>query len=53
MGTTSIDYGQAFQPVVEQAQNGITQVLPLGLTVAGIVIAIFLAYKIFKRFTGR
>ena len=43
--------GDACKQVVSDSMNGIGTVLPYALTIAGAVIAIFIAYKVFRKFT--
>lgn len=42
--------GYACKQVASDAMNGIGTVLPYALSIAGAIIAIFIAYKIFKKF---
>lgn len=43
--------GDACNQVVSNAMSGIGTVLPYALTIAGTVIAITIAYKIFRKFS--
>lgn len=43
--------GDACKQVASDAMSGIGTVLPYALTIAGAVIAIFIAYKVFRKFT--
>lgn len=45
-----VKLGDACKQVVSDAMNGIGTVLPYALTIAGAIIAIYIAYKIFKKF---
>lgn len=45
-----VKLGDSCKQVASDAMNGIGTVLPYALTVAGAVIAIYISYKIFKKF---
>lgn len=48
--TTGVDYGGMFGGMKTETMNGINEALPIALSVAGILLAIGLGYKLFKRF---
>lgn len=53
METVVIDYGNLFQGVVSEALKGIQQTLPIAVPILGVMIAIGLGVKVFKKLTGR
>lgn len=53
MDPVTIDYATIFTSVVNEAKNGITQTLPVVVPILGIMAAISLGVKIFKKLTGR
>lgn len=53
MDPVTIDYANIFTSVVNEAKNGITQTLPVVVPILGIMAAISLGVKIFKKLTGR
>jgi hypothetical protein len=50
---TTIDWSTQFAGVQEQAIAGITAMLPLGVTILGIMTAVSLGVKIYKKLAGK
>jgi hypothetical protein len=49
----SVDYAATFQAIVTEALKGVTEVLPVVVPIIGVMAAITLGLKVFKRLTGR
>jgi len=49
----TVNYGETFQAVVTEAMKGITEVLPVVVPILGIMAAITLGLKVFRKLTGR
>lgn len=49
----AIDYGNLFQGIVTEALKGVTQTLPVAIPVLGVMAAVGLGMKVFKKLTGR
>lgn len=52
MDPVTINYGELFQGVVNQVMTSITETLPVVIPILGIMTAIGLGTKLFKRFAG-
>ncbi|RJQ26230.1 MAG: hypothetical protein C4589_10100 [Peptococcaceae bacterium] len=48
-----IDYGTQFSGVKTEALNGISAVLPFALALLGVLLAIAVGMKIYKKVTGK
>lgn len=51
--TTTIDWNTQFAGVQQQAMAGITAMLPLGVSILGIMTAVSLGVKIYKKLSGK
>lgn len=51
--TVAINYGEIFQNVVTEALNGVSATLPVAVPILGVMAAINLGIKIFRKLTGR
>lgn len=49
----SVDYAATFTAIVTEATKGITQVLPIVVPILGVMAAITLGLKVFRKLTGR
>lgn len=50
--TINVEYGELFSGVMTEAVKGVTEVLPIAVPVLGVIAAVTLGTKIFKKFTG-
>ncbi|TEB13560.1 hypothetical protein Psfp_03424 [Pelotomaculum sp. FP] len=51
--TTTVDYGTLFSGVVTEALKGITETLPIAIPILGVMAAVGLGMKVFKKLTGK
>lgn len=51
--TETIDWNSQFAGIQTQALAGITAMLPLGVTILGIMTAVSLGVKIYKKLAGK
>lgn len=51
--SVSVDYGATFQAIVTEALKGVTEVLPVVVPIIGVMAAITLGLKLFRKLTGR
>lgn len=53
MSVPAIDWGATFQTIQVQALEGITAMLPIAVSIFGVMVAVSLGVKVYRRLAGR
>lgn len=53
MEGAAIDWGSTFQAIQAEAMEGITAMLPIAAAIFGVLAAVSLGVKIYRRLAGR
>ncbi|GEO28089.1 hypothetical protein AAC03nite_38740 [Alicyclobacillus acidoterrestris] len=50
---STVDWSSVFQPISDQATSGISAILPIAAPVAGVLLAVGIGWRVYKKLTGR